>query len=605
MKADELLLQARLLPDQPGVYRFYDKTGRLLYVGKARSLKKRVTTYFSKSQALNRKTLQLVKETSRIEFTVSNTEFDALLLENNLIKEHQPRYNILLKDDKTYPFLCVTREPFPRILYTRRYNPEQGEYFGPYSSVGALKLVLDLARRLYTIRTCSLALTEQNIRLKKFKVCLEYHIGNCKGPCEGLQNEEDYNRDIEMARQILKGNLSTVRKYFQQQMEAAAALLAFEKAQMLKEKIALLDRFQSKSVVVNKNLSDIDVLTITDAQTHAYVNYMMVKEGAVTFSRSLEVRKQLDEAAEDIALLALIEFRQQSKSTNREIVSNLQLRLPDETLKNTVPKAEDKLKLVHLSLKNTLELKQQRELLRAESKIKLNTRVIALKESLALAHPPVIIECFDNSNLQGSNAVAAMVRFVNGKPDKQNYRHFNIKTVQGPNDFASMKEVLTRRYSRLLAEKERLPDLIIVDGGKGQLSSALEALQELHIQQVPVIGIAKRLEEVFRPGDNFPMLLSKKSPALQLIHQIRDEAHRFAIGHHRKKRSAAALKSLLDGVPGLGKKSVQKLRQHYATLSQIKQAGEEALSSLIGKKRAALLWQEIKKLPAKGAEHAE
>lgn len=604
MKQDELVQQARLLPDQPGVYRFYDKTGRLLYVGKARNLKKRVASYFSKSHSLNRKTRQLIKETCRLEFTVSNTEFDALLLENNLIKEHQPRYNILLKDDKTYPYLCIPREPFPRILYTRRFNPEQGEYFGPYSSVGALKTVLDLVRRLYTIRTCNLPLTPQNIQARKFKVCLEYHLGNCKGPCEGLQTETAYNRDIEMARQILKGNLSTVRRYFQQQMEEAAEQLAFEKAQFYKEKIALLDKFQSKSVVVNKNLSDIDVITLIEGEPFTYVNYMLVKEGAIIFSRSLEVRKQLDESTADIAQLALIECRQLAHSQSNEVISNLPLNLPDETFKNTVPKAGDKLKLIQLSLKNAHELKHQRELLRAEAKIKLNARVIALKESLSLQQPPVVMECFDNSNLQGSHAVAAMVRFVNGKPDKKNYRHFAIKTVEGPNDFASMKEVLLRRYSRLLSEGERLPDLIIVDGGKGQLSSAREALEQLNLGHLPLIGIAKRLEEIYRPGDSLPLLLSKKSTALQLLQHIRDEAHRFAIAYHRKKRSASALTGFLDNIPGLGKKSVEKLRTQFPTLSKLEQAVEEQLAALIGKKRAALLWQEIKKLPSRrGADH--
>lgn len=602
MNSDELASQVRLLPEQPGVYRFYDTTGKLLYVGKARNLKKRVASYFGKSRNLNRKTLQLVKETSRIEFTVSNTEFDALLLENNLIKEHQPKYNILLKDDKTYPYLCVTREPFPRILYTRKHNPEQGEYFGPYSGVSALKLVLDLVRRLYTIRTCSLQLTEANIQAGKFKVCLEYHLGNCKGPCAGLQSEADYNRDIEMARQILKGNLSNVRKYFQQEMEAAAAAMAFEKAQLYKDKISLLDKFQSKSVVVNKSLSDIDVITVTDGQPFAYVNYMLVKEGAIIFSRAMEIRKQLDEPTEEVALMALIEFRQQAKSNNREVISNIALNLPDEALKNTVPRAGDKLKLVNLSLKNALELKHQRELLRAGARLKPNPRVLALQQSLSLPHPPIIMECFDNSNLQGSNAVAAMVRFVNGKPDKKNYRHYNIKTVQGANDFATMKEVLLRRYQRLLKENENLPDLIIVDGGKGQLSSAYAALEELNLARLPLIGIAKKLEEVYRPGDPYPLLLNKKSVALQLIQQIRNEAHRFAVSHHRRKRTAKTLEGVLDNIPGFGKKTIEKLRLNFATLSQMAEAGESRLAEIIGKKRAALLLEEIKKLPSvKGA----
>ncbi|MCS6973322.1 MAG: excinuclease ABC subunit UvrC [Cyclobacteriaceae bacterium] len=595
MKPDELINQVRLLPDSPGVYRFYNKDGQLLYVGKARSLKKRVATYFGNSKTLNRKTRQMVSETARVEFTVSASEFDALLLENNLIKEHQPRYNILLRDDKTYPYLCITNERFPRILYTRKYDRQAGEYFGPYSSVSALKTVLDLIRRLYTIRTCTLPLSEENIRAGKFKVCLEYHIGNCKGPCEGRQTEEAYNHDISLARQVLKGNLSVVRQHFQQEMENASAALAFEKAQYYKEKIELLDKFQARSVVVNRNLSDIDVLTVLDGSAYAYVNFMQVKEGAIVFSQTLEIQKKLEEPVEDLASMALVEFRLQTQSPNTEVISNLPIKLLDENLKNTVPKAGDRKKLVDLSLKNALELKQQRELLRAETKMRPNPRVIALQKSLTLPTPPIIMECFDNSNLLGSNPVAAMVRFVNGKPDKKNYRRFAIKTVQGPDDFASMKEVVYRRYKRILDENEKLPDLIIIDGGKGQLSSAMSALTELRINQLPVIGIAKRLEEIYRPGDPYPLHISKKSPALQLIQQIRDEAHRFALNYHRAKRKSTSITSLLDNIPGLGEITIKKLRENFKTISKIAQAGEERLAALIGKQKARLVIEEIKK----------
>lgn len=595
MKTEELIQQVRLLPELPGVYRFYDQSDKLLYVGKARNLKKRVASYFGRSSSLNRKTRQMIQETARIEFTVSSSEFDALLLENNLIKQHQPKYNILLRDDKTYPYLCITREPFPRILYTRKYDPRAGEYFGPYSGVGVLKTVLDLVRRLYTIRTCTLPLTDENIRAGKFKVCLEYHIGNCKGPCEGLQSEEAYNQDIGMARHILKGNLNVVRKYFEEEMDRAAAEMAFEKAQYFKEKIDLLDKFQARSIVVNKNLSDIDVIAALDGSTYTYVNFLQVKEGAIVFSRTIEIQKKLNESAEDILNLALVEFRQQVHSSNKEVVSNLPINLLDKDLKNTVPKAGDKKKLVDLALKNAAELKQQRELLRTGSKQQVNPRVAALQQSLSLPQPPVIIECFDNSNLHGNNPVAAMVRFMNGKPDKKNYRRFEIKTVKGPDDFASMKEVVYRRYKRIVEEDEKLPDLIIIDGGKGQLSSAKAALNELGINHIPVIGIAKRLEEIYRSDDPYPLHISKRSPALQLIQHIRDEAHRFALTYHRKKRASASFKSILDSIPGLGEKSRQKLREHFKTISGIVAAGEDQLSLLIGKKKAQLLLREIKK----------
>lgn len=594
MKNDELLSQARLLPELPGVYRFYDKSDKLLYVGKARNLKRRVSSYFAKG-ALNRKTRQMIKETVRIEFTVSASEFDALLLENNLIKQHQPRYNILLRDDKTYPYLCITDERFPRILYTRKYDPKAGEYFGPYASVSALKTVLDLVRKLYTLRTCTLLLTEENIRSGKFKVCLEYHIGNCKGPCEGLQTEQAYNNDISMARHILKGHLTIVRRYFQEEMEKAAAALAFEKAQYFKDKIDLLDKFQAKSVVVNKNLSDIDVITVIDGANHAYVNFLQVKEGAIVFSRTLEIQKKLSETAGEIASLALVELRHQTQSRNAEVISNVPIDLLDKNLKNFIPKSGDKKKLIDLSLKNAAELKHQREVLRAESKIRLNPRVLALQQALALPNPPVILECFDNSNLLGNNPVAAMVRFVNGKPDKKNYRRFGIKTVQGPDDFASMKEVVYRRYRRILAQNEQPPDLIIIDGGKGQLSSAKMALTELGINDVPVIGIAKRLEEIYKPDDPYPLHLSKRSTALQLIQQIRDEAHRFALSYHRKKHAKASFESMLDNIPGIGERTREKLREHFKTIGNILAAGEAQLSDLIGKKKAQLLLDKIKK----------
>jgi excinuclease ABC subunit C len=586
----------QMLPEKPGVYRFYNTNGQLLYVGKAKNLKKRVQSYFGSKQNLSRKTLRLVAETHTIDYTVAESEFDALLLENNLIKQYQPRYNILLKDDKTYPYLCIVKERFPRIISTRKFIPGQGEYFGPYSSVTAMKNVLELLRKLYTIRTCNLVLSESNIKNKKFKVCLEYHIGNCKGPCEGLQREEDYNQEVEQARNILKGNRNVVRQFFQQQMEDAAAQLNFESAQFYKEKLDTLDKFQSKSLVVNKLLTDIDVITITGNEQYAYANYMLLKEGAIIYSKSIEIQKQLGEEHEDLLSLALVELRQQANSTNTEVLSNLPVPTLAANLHNHVPKIGDKRKLVALSLKNALELKREKELARADRPSRKNPALEALQQELHIASLPVIIECFDNSNLQGTTPVASMVRFVHGKPDKKNYRHYNIKTVTGPNDFASMQEVVGRRYKRLLEEKSPLPDLILIDGGKGQLSSACEALKALNLYgKLAIAGIAKKLEEVYVPQDPLPLLISKKSPGLRLLQQIRDEAHRFAITFHRQKRSKLQLKTTLKELPGLGKVSVEKLLRHFKSTRKINEASVEELEKVVGKSKAKLIVQNNKK----------
>jgi excinuclease ABC subunit C len=593
----ELKSYVQMLPEKPGVYRFYHVNGQLLYVGKAKNLKKRVQSYFGAKQNLSRKTLRLVAETHTIDYTVAESEFDALLLENNLIKQYQPRFNILLKDDKTYPYLCLVKERFPRIISTRKFIPGQGEYFGPYSSVTAMKNVLELLRKLYTIRTCTLVLSESNIKKKKFKVCLEYHIGNCKGPCEGLQPEEDYNHEIEQARYILKGNINVVRQFFQQQMEAAAGQLDFERAQFYKEKLDTLDRFQSKSLVVNKLLTDIDVITITGNEQYAYINYMLLKEGAIVYSKSIEIQKRLGEQNEDLVSLALVELRQQAASANTKVLSNVPVRTLAHTLSNRVPKIGDKHKLVALSLKNALELKREKELARADHRpARKNPALEALQQELRMASLPVIIECFDNSNLQGTSPVASMVRFVHGKPDKKNYRHYNIKTVTGPNDFASMQEVVGRRYKRLLEEQAPLPDLILVDGGKGQLSSACEALKTLNLYgKVAIAGIAKKLEEVYLPEDPLPLLISKKSPGLKLIQQIRNEAHRFAVTFHRQKRSNVQLKTSLEELPGLGKASVEKLLRHFKSTRKINEASFEELEKLVGKSKAKLIAQKNKK----------
>lgn len=578
------------LPDSSGVYQFYNADNVLIYVGKAKDLKKRVSSYFTKSTGLNRKTLRLVSEIRKIEYILSGTEMDALLLENNLIKQNQPKYNILLKDDKTYPYLCIVNERFPRIIYTRKYIPEQGEYFGPYVGVFGMKNIMELVRKLYTIRTCNLLLLANNIEQKKFKVCLEYHIGNCKGPCEGLQNEEDYLKDIGQIRSILKGQVSLIEKYFVEQMNAASGNLMFEKAQDFKEKIEALENFQSKSLVVNRSLTDIDVITVVSKDEYAYTNYLILKEGSIIYSKSVEIKKKLDEIDEDLIRFALLELRAQSRSTNTEILSNIEITLLPEEIENTVPKIGDKKKLVLLSLKNSLELQRERELSRAEKKTKKNEILSILQKDLQLQNLPRIIECFDNSNFQGTTPVASMVRFVDGKPDKKGYRHFNIKTVTGPDDFASMKEIVSRRYYRLLQESHLLPDLILIDGGKGQLSSACEALKEMGLYgRVPIAGIAKKLEEIYYPEDSIPLLINKKSQGLRLLQFIRDEAHRFAITFHRDKRSKAFIKTEMDDLKGVGKQSIEKLLSHFKSLKKIKAASFEDIEKVVGTSKALLI----------------
>jgi excinuclease ABC subunit C len=574
------------LPDSAGVYKFYNADSELIYVGKAKNIKKRVSSYFNKTSGVNRKTLRLASEVNRIEYTISGSEFDALLLENNLIKQNQPKYNILLKDDKTFPYLVILKERFPRIIYTRKYIPEQGEYFGPYSSVVAMKNVLELVRKLYSIRTCNLILSENNIAQKKFKVCLEFHIGNCKGPCEGLQNEEVYREEIGQARNILKGSLSIVSQFFQNQMKQSAERLEFERAQTYKNKLDTLERFQTKSVVVNRELTDIDVLAIYSTEEYAYLSYLQIKEGAIIYSKALEVKKKLDETDEDLLSFAAVELREQARSENEVIFSNVPVELAD-SVENVIPKIGDKKKLVDLALKNALDIKRERELLREGKKSRQKEVLTILQKDLQLPSLPSVIECFDNSNFQGSFPVASMVRFVDGKPDKKNYRHFNIKTVVGSNDFASMKEIVGRRYKRILEENGPLPDLILVDGGKGQLSSAVEALKEVGVYgKAPIAGIAKRLEEIYFPDDPYPLHISKKSPGLMLLQQVRDEAHRFAITFHRQKRSKAEFRTELEEFDGVGKQTADKLLKHFKSVKKIKAASLEELEQVIGKKKA-------------------
>ena len=575
------------LPDSPGVYRFYNSLNELIYVGKAKNIKKRVNSYFTRGTTLDRKTLRLVSEITNIEYTVADSEFDALLLENNFIKQSQPKYNILLKDDKTFPYICVLKERYPRIIYTRKYLPEQGEYFGPYSSVSAMKNVLDLIHKLYSIRTCSLMLTQQNIEQAKFKPCLEYHIGNCKAPCIGLQDEATYEEEIAQARDILKGNISIVYQYFKKAMQEASARHQFEKAQRYLDRLSALEKFQTKSLVVNRDLTDNDVLTVTSVKEYAYVNYMQIKEGAIVYSKTVEIRKKLDESDEDILSFAAQELR---IGDNKVVMSNVPLTLLDDDMENVIPKIGDKKKLISLSVRNALELRKEKEILREGKKSRQMEVLTILQKDLQLQSLPLVIECFDNSNLQGSTPVASMVRFVNGKPDKKNYRHFNIKTVVGPDDFASMNEIVGRRYKRILDEAGQLPDLIVVDGGKGQLSSACDALKALNLYgKIPIIGIAKRLEEIYYPEDSIPLHINKKSPGLLLLQHVRDEAHRFAITFHRQKRSKSTIRTEIEDLKGIGRNTADKLLKHFKSVKKIKEASFEELASLVGKKKAEIV----------------
>jgi excinuclease ABC subunit C len=583
---DDIRPQITALPDAPGIYRFYNSDNVLIYVGKAKNIKKRVSSYFVKSHD-SLKTAKLVSEIKRIEYTIANSEFDALLLENNFIKQNQPKYNILLKDDKTFPYLAILNERFPRIIYTRKFIPDNGEYFGPYTSVVSMKSVLDLIRQLYSIRTCSLLLTPENIQQKKFKVCLEFHIGNCKGPCENLQEESSYNDEIAQARHILRGHLSIVENYFKQQMQDAARGMQFERAELFKNKLTLLEKFQTKSLVVNRKITDVDVITITSDEQDAFVNYMQIKEGGIIVSRNLEIKKKLEESDADLLSIAYQEMLPVIIERNQLVYSNIAISTLPEGIDNQVPQIGDKKHLVSLSLKNALYLKTKKDSEREEKKAKKNEVLDILQKDLRLQQSPQVIECFDNSNIQGTTPVASMVRFVDGKPDKAGYRHFNIKTVEGANDFASMKEIVFRRYDRLLEENNPLPNLIIVDGGKGQLTSACEALQELDLYgRIPIVGIAKKLEEIYYPNDSVPLHINKKSPGLFLIQRIRDEAHRFAITFHRQKRSKASFNTEMESIKGIGKKTADVLLTTYKSWKKIKEVPEEELSQLIGAKKA-------------------
>lgn len=586
------------LPDHPGVYKYFNEENELIYVGKAKSLKKRVSSYFNKNTGVNLKTRRMVKEIVRIEITLVDSELDALLLENNLIKKIQPKYNILLRDDKTYPYLLITKENFPRIFPTRKLIPKRGTYFGPFASVKAMNNVLDLIRELFTIRTCSLDLSYIKINEGKYKVCLEYHIGNCQGPCVGKQKETDYLKDLEHAKHILKGNLGIAKSYFKQEMQLLAENLEFEKAQKMKEKLDLLEKYQAKSLITNPSISNLDVCTLVTDEKYAYVNYMRVKNGAMITSKNVELKKRLDESEEELLITALIRLQDQFQSNAEEILVNIEPENPIDGLQLTVPKIGDKKKLIELSLKNALYYKKEKALLQGLNQDKKDRVIKQLQQDLSLQEIPDHIECFDNSNIQGTSPVASMVCFLNGKPAVKEYRHFHIKTVEGPNDFASMKEIVGRRYKRLLEEEKPLPKLVVIDGGKGQLSSAVEALAELGIYgKMPIISIAKRLEEIYFPGDSYPIHIDKKSESLKLLQRIRDEAHRFAITFHRKVRSKNAFGTQLTAIPGIGEGTAERLLKHFKSVKKIKEASEEQLTEVVGSSKAKTLmeWKEKNK----------
>ncbi|MCJ0741305.1 excinuclease ABC subunit UvrC [Pedobacter montanisoli] len=580
------------IPHKPGVYQYFDIDGTLMYIGKAKDLKNRVSSYFTQDKQLNGKTRVLVSKIRKITFTIVDTEIDAWLLENNLIKKHQPKYNIMLKDDKTYPWIVIKKEPFPRVFPTRKAIKDGSTYFGPYASVGMMHTILDLIKETYPLRTCNLALTPQNISQGKFKVCLEYQIGNCKGPCEAYQSETDYLQNIADIKDILNGKIGSVIKHLKQNVELAVKNLDFEQAHNLQLKLNTLEKYQSKSTVVNSSVTNIDVVSIASDERYAFVNYLKIMNGSIIQTQTIEIKKRLDETDEELLSIAIAEFRSRFKSTSKEIIVPFDLPLDDQSLKLTVPKSGDRKNLLELSQKNVLFFKKEKLNQYEKLNPDLRTERILgqMKADLRLTQLPYHIECFDNSNFQGKYPVSAIVVFKNAKPSKKDYRHFNVKTVEGPNDFATMQEAVYRRYKRMLDENQTLPQLIIIDGGKGQLSSALSSLKKLGIdKKVTVIGIAKRLEELYYPNDSLPLYLDKKSETLKIIQQLRDEAHRFGITFHRKKRNQGTLKTELEQIPGIGKTTADKLLLKFKSVKKIKEATDKELMEVLNLKQIKAL----------------
>lgn len=585
---------AHTIPLQPGIYKYYDKEHSLLYVGKAKSLRKRVSSYFSKS-FVGYKTHELVKHIHQIEFTIVDSEQDAFLLENALIKEYKPKYNIELKDDKTYPFIVVKREAFPRIFLTRRKINDGSEYIGPFTSAGKVRELIDFVKQYIPLRSCKLNLSKENIAAGKFKVCLEYHLGNCKGPCEGLQSLEDYQNGIQQMRNILKGNLGSVIAQFKEEMQQYAMGLEFEKAEMIRKKIDHLENYQSSSVVVSKHLTHIDVFSIAKDDNKAYVNYLMVQNGTIVQTHSVPIETKLEETEEEVLVWVIGELRNTFNSMAKELIVPFPIEYPDTSLMVTIPKAGDKRKLLDLSLKNVAYFKEElrkKKMLQLEGKTDAEQKKVLyeLQQYLQLNEVPLHIECFDNSNFQGAYPVSAMVCFKNGIPSKNDYRRFNVKTVEGINDFATMKEVVYRRYKRLKEEDLPFPQLVIIDGGKGQLSSAMDAFKELNLVGVTtVVGLAKNEEEIFFPGDSESFKLPMSSDSLKLVRRIRDEVHRFGITFHRNQRSKGTFKNELEQVPGIGKATIDELLRNFKSVKNIKQQSEQALATVVGAHRAVIL----------------
>jgi len=586
-----LKLQLKTLPESPGVYQYYDIDGTVIYVGKAKNLKKRVSSYFTKTHD-NGKTRVLVKKIANIKHIVVETETDALLLENNLIKKHKPRYNVLLKDDKTYPWICIKNERFPRVFPTRRVIKDGSEYFGPYTSMKTVKTLLGLIKGLYKLRTCNYNLSQERVNQGKYKVCLEYHLGNCKGACEGRETEGSYHENIEAIREILKGNFKDSLEQFKKQMHFLAEEMLFEEAQKIKEKIEILENYQAKSTIINPKISNVDVFSIVSDEIYGYINFLQISYGSIIRSHTLEIKKKLDETDKQLLELSIFELRTRFNSNSKEIYVPFNVEV-GENIKVSLPQLGDKKKILDLSIRNAkyyrMERFKQVKITDPDRHVK---RIMAqMKKDLRLSEEPRHIECFDNSNIQGTNPVAACVVFKNGKPSKKDYRHFNIKTVVGPDDFASMEEVVYRRYKRLLDEKQPLPQLIIIDGGKGQLSSSLKSLDALNLRgTIAIIGIAKRLEELFYPDDPIPLYLDKKSETLKIIQQLRNEAHRFGIEHHRNKRSKQALNTEMETIPGIGEKTIVDLLKVFKSAKRIANAKLDELEDVVGVSRAEKIY---------------
>ncbi len=587
MKTEEFRAISDTIPHEPGVYRFLDHDGTILYVGKAKSLKNRLNSYFGDKKHAQFKTVLLIRNAARIEFTVVETEHDALLLENSLIKKFQPRYNVSLKDGKSYTYICIKNERFPRVFFTRRIIRDGSQYYGPYTSKFRVNILLEIIKKLFTLRTCTLNLTEENVNKGKFKVCLEYHIKNCMGPCEALESEESYNYKIEQVKNILKGNLGGVKKYIIDQMKVHAENLEFEKAQVLKDKLIAFEDYQSTSTVVSTTIKDIDVFAIKKEEQMAYVNYLKIINGALVNTDISEMVMNLDDEIEDLLSFVVPTIREKFNSIAPEIIVPVEIILPDDKIAVTVPQRGDKKKLLELAEKNIdyFILQKRRDDVSHQKKISSAERILTtLKKDLMMDTIPLHIECFDNSNIQGSNPVSSCVVFKNAKPSNKDYRHFKVKTVVGPDDFASMEEVVYRRYKRMIEENNSLPQLIIIDGGKGQLSSAVKSLESLAIlDKVTVIGIAKKLEEIFFPGDSLPLYINKKSESLKLIQQARNEAHRFAISFHRDLRSKNFLGTQLTNIPGIGKVTAEKLLKNFGSITRLKDTPVEEIEKIIGK----------------------